>query len=158
MRVNPDVLAALPDGLDGAAPLMAAANFPPGTDGALIEGRRREYAAVGGATVQADLLACDRFDVLDRLWEIRCRTQVLIGSEDVLTPPRHARILAERISAARIVEYPRAGHMLPVERPVEIAGELAVLWAASLDGAIRVPGEPSGSAALGSPGSPDRTG
>src|SRR5262249_54926494 len=40
--------------------------------------------------------------ILDRLWEIRCRTQVLVGSVDVLTPPKDARALADRISAARL--------------------------------------------------------
>jgi len=135
LRVNPQALAALPDGLEQAAPMMAATNFPPGAPDELIEERRGEYASVGGATVFADLTACDRFDVLDRLWEIRCRAQVLVGSADVLTPPKYAYALAERISAARIVEYPRVGHMLPIERPAEVAGELAVLWAAGLDGA-----------------------
>jgi pimeloyl-ACP methyl ester carboxylesterase len=136
LRVNPDALAALPDRLADAAPLMAAANFPPGASHGLIEERRRAYEEVGGETVLADLTACDRFDVLDRLWEIRCRTQVLVGSEDVLTPPKYARALAERISAARVVEYRGAGHMLPGERPAEVAGEPAVLWAASLDGPV----------------------
>lgn len=136
LRVNPAALAALPGGLADAAPLMAASNFPEGADRDLIERRRRAYEAVGGETVLADLTACDRFDVLDRLWEIRCRTQVLVGSDDVLTPPRYMRILADRVSAARYIEYPNAGHMLPYERPGEVAGELAVLWAASLDGRV----------------------
>ena len=136
MRVNPAALAALPDGLADAAPLMAAANFPAGTDPSLIERRRSAYESVGGATLLADLTACDRFDVLDRLWEIRCRTQALVGAEDALTPPRYMKLLAERISAARYVEYPNTGHMLPLERPAEVAGELAVLWAASLEGRV----------------------
>jgi pimeloyl-ACP methyl ester carboxylesterase len=134
LRVNPQALTALPDGLEQAAPVMAATNFPPGAPDELIQERLREYASVGGATVFADLTACDGFDVLDRLWEIRCRAQVLVGSADVLTPPKYAHALAERISAARIVEYPGVGHMLPIERPAEVAGELAVLWAAGLDG------------------------
>jgi pimeloyl-ACP methyl ester carboxylesterase len=132
LRVNPQALAALPDGLEDIAEMMAASNFPPGAPAGLVAGRRASYLRVGAETVHADLTACDRFDVLDRLWEIRCRTQVLVGSEDVLTPPKYSRVLAERISAARLVEYPGVGHMLPVERPAEVAGELAVLWAASL--------------------------
>jgi 3-oxoadipate enol-lactonase/4-carboxymuconolactone decarboxylase len=132
LRVLPDVFTALPDRFADVVPLMAASNFPPGAPHELVEQRRREYERVGATTVLADLTACDRFDVLDRLWEIRCRTQVLVGSEDALTPAKYARALADRISAARVVEYPGAGHMLPVERPAEVAGELAVLWAASL--------------------------
>ena len=155
LRVTPAVLTALPGGLDDAAPLMATTNFPPEAPKDLIDERVRAYRAVGGATVFADLTACDGFDVLDRLWEIRCRTQVLVGSSDVLTPPKYARVLAERISAARLVEYSGAGHMLPVERPAEVAGELAVLWAAGVEGRV-IPGPEGRSAAAGPAGSGSR--
>jgi pimeloyl-ACP methyl ester carboxylesterase len=158
MRVRPEVLAALPDGLEEIAPIMAASNFPPDAPAHLLEERRREYLAVGGAIVLADLTACDRFDVLDRLWTIRCRTQVLVGSEDALTPPKYARTLAERISAARLVEYPGAGHMLPSERPSEVAGELAVLWAAGLESASRPAGGSAPASAGAGPGSYRRPG
>ena len=159
LRVRPEALAALPAGLEEVAPLMAAGNFPPGAPAGLVEDRRRAYLEVGAETVLADLTACDRFDVLDRLWEIRCRAQVLVGSADALTPPKYAYALAERISAARLIEYPGAGHMLPVERPAEVAGELAVLWAAALDG--RRPASEARSSVLAAgrgPGSPGRTG
>jgi 3-oxoadipate enol-lactonase/4-carboxymuconolactone decarboxylase len=135
MRVHPQMLAALPGGLNDMSELIATSNFTPGAPQEWIDERRAAYERVGGETLLADLTACDRFDVLDRLWEIRCRTQILAGSEDALAPPKHARTMAERISAARIIEYAGAGHMLPIERPAEVAGELAVLWAAGLDGA-----------------------
>ncbi len=150
MRVNPQMIEALPDGLAPILELVATSNFPAGSPSAWIEERARSYEAVGGDTLLADLRSCDRFDVLDRLWEIRCRTQVLAGSEDELTPARYARLMAERISAARYIEYPGAGHMLPIERPAEVAGELAVLWASTLDGpatAGRAAPAPAGSAA-----------
>lgn len=154
MRVNPQILEALPDGLAPIVELVALSNFPSGSPHEWIEERIRAYESVGGETLLSDLLACDRFDVLDRVWEIRCRTQVLAGSEDALTPPRFARLMAERISAARYMEYPGAGHMLPIERPAEVAGELAVLWASTLDGpAIAGRGAPA-AARTGSSGSP----
>lgn len=137
MRVFPQLLAALPEGLPDMLEMIAVSNFPPGAPKEWIERRRDTYERVGGETLQADLLACDRFDVLNRLWEIRCRTQIMTGSEDALTPPKHALAMAERISAARLTQYAGAGHMLPVERPAEVAGELAVLWAAGLEPAIR---------------------
>ncbi|MGH2728497.1 MAG: alpha/beta fold hydrolase, partial [Actinomycetota bacterium] len=154
MRVNPQMLEALPDGLAPIVELVATSNFPAGSPHEWIDERRRSYEVVGGKTLLADLGACDRFDVLDRVWEIRCRTQVLAGSEDTLTPPRYARLMAERISAARYVEYPGAGHMLPIERPAEVAGELAVLWASTVDGpatAGRAVLPLAGSGASGSP-------
>jgi pimeloyl-ACP methyl ester carboxylesterase len=155
MRVAPQMLEALPGGLGPIVELVAASNFPEGAPREWIEERRAAYETTGGETLLADLTACDRFDVLDRLWEIRCRTQVLAGSEDTLTPPRFARLMAERISAARYIEYAGAGHMLPIERPAEVAGELAVLWASTLDGRVtagRGAPTPRASGSAGSPG------
>lgn len=151
MRVAPQILEALPDGLGPIVELVALSNFPAGVPSIWVEERHAAYEEVGGETLLADLTACDRFDVLDRLWEIRCRTQVLAGSEDTLTPPRFARLMAERISAARYVQYAGAGHTLPIERPAEVAGELAVLWASTFDGGL-TPGRgaPARSAGEGS--------
>lgn len=84
----------------------------------------------GLGLVAPDLGACE---VLDRLWEIRCRTQVLAGEQD---DALRMRMIAERISAARYIEYAGPGRALLLERPEDVAGELAVLWAASLDGRV----------------------
>lgn len=133
LRVVPQVLEGLADGFRGLIDVMVRAQLGPGAADRDLVARRRMFEAVGSATTLADLRACDGFDVMDRLWEVRCRTQVLVGTEDALTPPKYSRFLAERISAARLIEYAGAGHMLPWERAEEVAGELAVLWAATAD-------------------------
>lgn len=46
---------------------------------------------------------------------------VLAGGADLLTPVRHARAIAAELPGAELVVYPGAGHMLPVERPTEVA-------------------------------------
>jgi pimeloyl-ACP methyl ester carboxylesterase len=43
-------------------------------------------------------------------------TVVLVGDKDLLTPPEHARRLAQHIPGARLIISPGAGHMLPLER------------------------------------------
>ena len=43
-------------------------------------------------------------------------TQVLVGSRDVLTPPSHARTIADHVEGAVLTVAPDAGHMLPLER------------------------------------------
>jgi pimeloyl-ACP methyl ester carboxylesterase len=48
--------------------------------------------------------------MLHRLGEIRQPTLIQAGLEDVLIPPGNARILAERIPNARLIEYPAAAH------------------------------------------------
>jgi NAD(P)-dependent dehydrogenase (short-subunit alcohol dehydrogenase family)/pimeloyl-ACP methyl ester carboxylesterase len=49
---------------------------------------------------------------------------VVVGSRDRLTPPKLGRALAQRLRA-RVVELPDAGHMLPLERPDEVAGAIS---------------------------------
>lgn len=49
-------------------------------------------------------------DARSRLHAARAPAHVIVGSEDVLTPPRCARELAELIPGAQLTEIPAAGH------------------------------------------------
>ncbi|HEX2895125.1 MAG TPA: alpha/beta hydrolase [Marmoricola sp.] len=51
-------------------------------------------------------------------------THVLVGTRDVLTPPAHARKLADAIEGAVLTVVPDAGHMLPLERDELVSGVL----------------------------------
>ena len=52
---------------------------------------------------------------------------VLAGTKDGLCPMAHSRAIAEAMPNAELVVYPRAGHMLPYERPAEVAEQLCAL-------------------------------
>lgn len=131
LRVKPEIIEGLQDGLREVADLMAAVGFAHSVRDRYRVAMLRMIHSVGASASLADFRACDRFDVMEGLREVRCPTRVLVGTEDLLTPPKYSAFLAERISGARLTEYPGAGHMLPWERPAEVAGELAVLWAAT---------------------------
>ena len=51
-------------------------------------------------------------------------THVLVGTRDVLTPPAHARRIAEHVEGAVLTIAPDAGHMLPLERDQLVSGVL----------------------------------
>lgn len=57
---------------------------------------------------------CDPSSVVAR---VQSPALVLVGEDDVLTPPRCARMLAGMLSHAELVVVPLAGHALPIERP-----------------------------------------
>jgi 2-hydroxy-6-oxonona-2,4-dienedioate hydrolase len=56
-----------------------------------------------------------------RLWRVTCPTLVVRGAQDTLIPPAHAQYYAANIAGARYVEVPDAAHMLPWEKPTELA-------------------------------------
>ena len=67
----------------------------------------------------------ERIDSRPTLATIRCRTVVLCGVHDLLTPlDRHEELAAE-ISGAKLVVVPAAGHSSPIERPYEVAYALS---------------------------------
>ena len=45
----------------------------------------------------------------------------IVGEEDLLTPPRYSREIAETAQDGRLVVLERAGHAAPVERPAVVA-------------------------------------
>ena len=68
----------------------------------------------------ADLVACNNFDVRDRLGEIDVPTLVVVGEEDQLTPVKWAQFLSERIPNADLRIIKNAGHMVMVEQPSDL--------------------------------------
>jgi pimeloyl-ACP methyl ester carboxylesterase len=83
----------------------------------LVERALREGAPL---VTLGDYLACDRFDVRDRLAGILTPTLVVTGAEDRLTPVRYGRYLVERIPGARLVEIAGAGHFPQLEQPARV--------------------------------------
>jgi pimeloyl-ACP methyl ester carboxylesterase len=69
-----------------------------------------------------DCMEHDRADALKVLDGIP--THVLVGTRDVLTPPSHARRIAEHVEGATLTVVPGAGHMLPLERDALVSDVL----------------------------------
>jgi pimeloyl-ACP methyl ester carboxylesterase len=70
--------------------------------------------------LHGDFFACDEFDIMDRLGEIRCPTLLICGGQDQLTPPKYSQFLQERIADTRLTIIPGAGHMVMLEKPEEV--------------------------------------
>ncbi|MCG8923747.1 alpha/beta fold hydrolase [Lentzea sp. CC55] len=101
-------------------------------------GRRPRWADVRAAAAMAGNTSCEAFvgireeltlhqrrEALSVLSDIP--TVVMAGAWDVLTPLRHSRVLADSLPSAEFVIYPKTGHMLPLERPEDVARRIAAL-------------------------------
>lgn len=62
-----------------------------------------------------------REDMTKRLRDIQAPTLVIVGDEDVATPPVYARTLQAAIPNARLETIPMTGHLSTVERPRVLA-------------------------------------
>ena len=96
----------------------------------MVELARRRMLEVDPAVLHDDFTACDEFDVMARLAEIRLPTLVLCGAEDQLTPLKYSEFLAANIPDAVLVRIAGAGHMAMLEQPQAVASALREFLAA----------------------------
>lgn len=136
MPVHPDLQKAADANERVAVELVASWGFgrrahlggarAPGT-WMLGSGVRLLERAPAGA-LAAGLAACNAYGgALDAAAKVTCPTLLLLGEIDRMTPPAAARDLATRITDARTVILPRAGHMMMVEQPDATIDSLAEL-------------------------------
>lgn len=59
---------------------------------------------------------------------VRCPTLVVIGANDLMTPPKAGRQLAESIEGARVVTLPNCGHMMMAEAPDALLDALVAFF------------------------------
>jgi len=80
-------------------------------------------------SARADVgIAISEIDLYDALPRLTVPTIVVAGEADRLTPPSHAKRIAEMLPALeRLIILPETGHMAPLERPQEINQALTAL-------------------------------
>lgn len=116
----------------GAAETVLRANLPfafhPSRqhDDALIDAYLRMVLERAGAQALArqNRALIARADRRALLPSIACPSLVMVGDSDLLTPPEHAREMAEAIAGARLVVLEGCGHMLTWERPQDVTAAL----------------------------------
>ncbi len=82
-------------------------------------GRRviEKQKAVGPAVMLNDFLCCDKFDIMDRVHEIKLPALIICGESDVMTPVKYANYLGAKIANSRVLIVPKAGHLVFAEKP-----------------------------------------
>ncbi|HEU4384204.1 MAG TPA: alpha/beta fold hydrolase [Anaeromyxobacteraceae bacterium] len=123
LRVSQAILQATadPPALARAADSIAAWSLGPSAGEALQREVLEGLLAAGPGVVHGDFAACNAFDVMGRLGEIRVPSLVVCGAEDRLTPPKYSEFLRDRIAGARLELIQGAGHMVMLEAPGAVA-------------------------------------
>lgn len=120
LRVAPAILEGIRNDLAGTADLITRFAWSPEAPPTLTQLGKEALLKTGAAVLLRDFVACDNFDVMERLEDIQAPTLVVAGTVDQLTPLKYAHFLAQRIPAARLAVIEKAGHMVMLERPAEV--------------------------------------
>lgn len=93
----------------------------------MVLGCRREARGGCGHTVS-------RMDLREALKDLAVPTTVIVGEQDRLTPPVHARLMADALpDVIDYVELPGIGHMTPLEAPGEVTASIRALTARAVE-------------------------
>ncbi|HUV73727.1 MAG TPA: alpha/beta hydrolase, partial [Anaerolineae bacterium] len=120
LRVLPSLLEAMLADFPSTVEMMLSWAYSTESPPGLLDLAREEWVENDPQVVHDDFAACDIFDVMGRLGEIRCPTLVLCGEDDKLTPLKYANYLQDNIPGATLTIIPHAGHMVMMERPDQV--------------------------------------
>ena len=88
-------------------------------DAELSEIIKRRTFENGPAVMLSDMKAGDQFDAIGRESEFNLPTLAICGADDVMTPPKYTRFMADNIPGARAVIIPGGTHFVFAEKPEE---------------------------------------
>ncbi len=120
LRVLPAILDGVLNDLPATAKLVIENSYAPGLDPEFQQRAEEEFRACPATVTYGDFFACNQFDVMTRLTEIRAPTLVICGREDRMTPPKYSVYLATHIPKAYLVFIDQAGHSVMIEQPDEV--------------------------------------
>ncbi len=125
LRVHPDYLDRCREpGPDNAKWLAGHMKAFKGVEPSMQPVLSQRASEVGPEVELNDLLACDRFDIMDQLEKIDMPAQVLCGSDDIMTPVKYTNYLSEHLQNARETVIPGGGHFVQMQKFKQVNEEI----------------------------------
>ncbi len=116
LRVSPQILDGVKRDFAATVNLIVEWSFGPGAPEVMRDEARKQLLAVNPDVLLSDYAACNAFDVISRVNQIKAPALVIGGLADRLTPEKYSRYLAEQITDAQLRLFDGAGHMVMLER------------------------------------------
>jgi len=121
LRVLPAILTGILSDFAATVDLVLDYAFGPRATEQLKRLGRQRLLNTLPEVLHGDYAACNAFDVMERLGEVRCPTLVIGGTADRLTPPKYSVYLRDHIPGAELAMVDAAGHMVMLEKPEAVA-------------------------------------
>jgi pimeloyl-ACP methyl ester carboxylesterase len=125
LRVLPAILDGLRNDFDAIAASVVAYSYAPGVSADMRARALAEFRACPAQITHGDFSACDVFDIMPRLAEMRAPAVIICGKEDRMTPVKYSEFLASRLLNARLVLIENAGHSVMIEQADQVNHALA---------------------------------
>jgi pimeloyl-ACP methyl ester carboxylesterase len=121
LRVRPDILASIKAmiGDEAAWRKYLEDSYPsadPENKRMVVEARMK----IGPVVLLNDFLCCDKFDIMDKVQNIKLPTLVICGTADEMTPVKYANYLADKIAGSVMVVIDGGTHAVFREKPKEV--------------------------------------
>lgn len=121
-HIAPETLETWQNVMRGRAPQpFTTESFSPKTDFAVMRQGWTEQVQTDPRVRYHDLVAWSHYDATAVLGEIGVPTTIVAGADDGITPPAQAEELRRGIRGSQLIILPDAGHLLPIEKPAELA-------------------------------------
>lgn len=135
LRVNPDILefSSNDKTFQRAVELVIQWGFSSHAPTRLVELAAKRMSETRPSVLFGDFMACNAFNVVDRLEEIAQPVLIIGGADDCMTPIRYLQLMANKIPNANLEIVPDAGHMVMLEKPEAVAGLLKSFLKLNLD-------------------------
>ena len=117
LGVAPALLDGLLNNFENIIDTIMGYAYAPEVDRRLVTEGAALMREAGSAIVHGDFMACNQFDMRDRIVQITLPTLILCGEKDQLMPPSLSEKLKTAIEGSRCDIIPSAGHMVMIETP-----------------------------------------
>jgi len=130
LRVSSEIFQSLETDFKTTAERLVRNCYGPGSSKNLINWGLKHLLNELPEVVLADFRACDDFDRMDDVAQIKKPALIVCGSEDIMTPPKYSQYLAEKLQRTTLRIVDGAGHMAMVEKPFEVNASILKFLAA----------------------------
>ena len=116
LRVDPNILTGIKENYEDVSKLVGKWSVSPSSDPIIAERIAEDLLKVKPEVAYGDFIACDRFDRMNDVQKITCKTLIVVGADDRMTPVKYSQYLHEKIVNSSLVVIPDAGHNVMLEK------------------------------------------
>lgn len=120
LRVSPDIIKTVETDYAGYLSSFKSFAISPKTDPGLCQPLMEASANCPPEIALGDFQACDCFDVMDQLENLSIPILILTADEDLLTPAKYGRFIADKIKSSKTSMITKSGHLSPMEQPAQV--------------------------------------